>query len=65
MALISDLLEKPPVLSVASKYTVMNGVLYLGTGALFIAWPGLVQTVFRDAASSATRKLSSVSSVSC
>ena len=48
MALISDLLEKPSVLSVASKYTVMNGVLYFGTGALFIAWPGLVQTVFRD-----------------
>jgi hypothetical protein len=48
MALLSDLLEKPPVLSVASKYTVMNGVLYFGTGVLFIAWPGLVQTVFRD-----------------
>jgi hypothetical protein len=30
--------------------TVINGVLYLGTGALFIAWPGLVQAVFKDAA---------------
>ena len=50
MALISDLMEKPATLSVASKYTVINGVLYLGTGALFIAWPGLVQAVFKDAA---------------
>jgi hypothetical protein len=50
MALISDLIEKPATLSVASKYTVINGVLYLGTGALFIAWPGLVQAVFKDTA---------------
>jgi hypothetical protein len=50
MALISDLMAKPSVLSVASKYTVMNGVLYFGTGALFIAWPGLVQNVFKDPA---------------
>jgi hypothetical protein len=28
---------------------VLNGVLYLGAGALFIAWPGLVQTVFMEA----------------
>jgi len=28
----------------------MNGFLYLGTGALFIAWPGVVQTLFMDAA---------------
>jgi hypothetical protein len=49
MSLISDLLEKPPVLSTASKYTVINGFLYLGTGALFIVWPALVQTVFKDA----------------
>jgi hypothetical protein len=37
-------------LSTASKYTVMNGILYLGTGVLFIAWPGVVQALFRDAA---------------
>ena len=50
MSLIKDLLEKPPNLSTASKYTAMNGVLYLATGALFIAWPGVVQTLFMDAA---------------
>jgi len=50
MSLLKDLLEKPATLSTASKYTVMNGVLYLGAGALFIVWPGLTQTLFRDAA---------------
>jgi hypothetical protein len=49
MSLIKDLLDKPPDLSTASKYTVMNGVLYLGTGVLFILWPGVVQTLFMDA----------------
>jgi hypothetical protein len=49
MSLIKDLLEKPNDLSTASTYTVMNGVLYLGTGVLFIAWPNLVQALFRDA----------------
>jgi hypothetical protein len=49
MSFITDLLEKPSNLSTASKYTVMNGVLYLGAGVLIIAWPGMVQTLFRDA----------------
>ncbi len=49
MSLITDLLEKPSNLSTTSKYTVMNGVLYLGAGVLIIAWPGMVQTLFRDA----------------
>jgi hypothetical protein len=26
----------------------MNGYVYLSLGALFIAWPGAVQTIFRD-----------------
>src|SRR5271168_358762 len=50
MVLITDLLDKPGNLSTASKYTVWNGLLYLGTGALFIVWPGVVQTIFMDAA---------------
>jgi hypothetical protein len=49
MSLIKDLLDKSPELSTASKYTEMNGVLYLGTGVLFIVWPGVVQTIFMDA----------------
>jgi len=49
MSLFTDLLEKPSNLSTPSKYTVMNGALYLGAGVLMIAWPGMVQTLFRDA----------------
>ena len=48
MSLISELLEKPPSLSTASKYTAMNGYIYLGAGAVFIVWPGAVQTLFMD-----------------
>ena len=50
MSLIKDLLEKPSNLSTGSKYTAMNGFLYLGTGALLIAWPGAIQTLFMDPA---------------
>ena len=27
----------------------MNGWIYLGIGAVFVIWPGIVQTIFRDA----------------
>jgi hypothetical protein len=50
MSFKSDLLETPPSLSSASKWTAMNGFIYLGMGALFILWPGAVQTIFRDEA---------------
>ena len=49
MSIVKDLLDKPAQLSLASKYTVMNGVLYMGTGALFVVWPGVVQVLFRGA----------------
>ena len=50
MSLIKDLLEKSSNFSIASKYTAVNGILYLGTGALLIAWPGVTQTLFMDTA---------------
>jgi hypothetical protein len=50
MRLMDDLLDKPTTLSTASKYTLLNGLLYLGAGALFIVWPGAVQTLFMEAA---------------
>jgi hypothetical protein len=50
MSLIKDLLEKPPILSAASRYTAMNGFIYLGCGALLMAWPGVTQTIFMDRA---------------
>ena len=49
MSFFNDLLEKPVNLSTASKYSVMNGFIYLALGALLIVWPGAVQTVFMDA----------------
>ncbi len=48
MTFTSDLLETPPNLSRASQWTAMNGYIYLSLGALFILWPGAVQTIFRD-----------------
>jgi hypothetical protein len=48
--LLTDLMARPASLSRASRYTVMHGALYLGAGALLIAWPGATQTVFRDRA---------------
>jgi hypothetical protein len=50
MSYITDLLDKPPSLSTASKYTAMNGVFYLGTGPLLVAWSEVTQTIFMDAA---------------
>jgi hypothetical protein len=49
MSLMKDLLERPFDQAITSKYTVMNGVIYLGIGALVLIWPGIVQTIFRDA----------------
>jgi hypothetical protein len=48
MSFMSDLLESPASLATASKYTAMNGFIYLGLGALFLLWPNAVQTIFRD-----------------
>jgi hypothetical protein len=50
MSLIEALLEKPANLFIASKYTAMNGIMYLSAGALLIFWPGAVQAIFRDRA---------------
>jgi hypothetical protein len=47
---MKDLLERPFDQAITSKYTAMNGVIYLGIGALVLLWPGMVQTIFRDAA---------------
>ena len=48
--LINELLEKPANLSSASKYTAMNGLIYLAGGLLLIAWPGVTQTLFMERA---------------
>src|SRR5215468_9315805 len=50
MSLIRIALEKPPNLTPASKYTALNGFIYLGLGIGLIIWPGLIQTLFRERA---------------
>jgi hypothetical protein len=50
MSLFKNLLERPFDQAITSKYTAMNGLIYLGIGALALLWPGMVQTIFRDAA---------------
>ena len=59
MSLIKDLLERPFDRAITSKYTAMNGLIYLGFGALVLVWPAMVQTIFRDARSLETRPHSS------
>ena len=49
MSVIKDLLERPFDQAITSKYTAMNGLIYLGFGAMVLVWPAMVQTVFRDA----------------
>lgn len=48
MSLITDLKESTPNLSTASKFTVLNGFIYLAAGALLMIWPGVMQTLFLD-----------------
>ena len=49
MPLLAALREAPAHRSTASKYTSLNGLLYLASGGLLIAWPGVIQTLLGDA----------------
>lgn len=48
MSLFEALSEAPERLSWASRFTILNGLLYMGSGLLMLAWPGAVQTLFQD-----------------
>ena len=50
MSLFSTLMETPDRLSAASRYTVLNGWIYVGVGVLFIAWPGVAHAIFMERA---------------
>ena len=50
MSLIKELLQRPPSLTNASRYTALNGVVYLVVGTLLVVWPGVTQTLFNDPA---------------
>ena len=47
-SLLNDLRQKPQRFSTTSKFTALNGIGYLAIGAILIAWPGVIQTVFRE-----------------
>src|SRR5689334_11929180 len=50
MSFLKDLRQKPPGLTVTSKYTALNGIGYLLVGVILIVWPGITQTLFREPA---------------
>lgn len=50
MPFIQDLLATPSHWTRESRYTALNGFIYLFLGVLFILWPGAIQTLFRDRA---------------
>ena len=50
MSFLKDLRHKPPGLTVASKYTALNGIGLLVVGVILIVWPGVTQTLFREPA---------------
>jgi hypothetical protein len=47
---VDDLWATPSNLSPVSRYTVMNGLVYLAVGGLLVLWPGLIQTLFMERA---------------
>jgi hypothetical protein len=50
MSFLKTLRHKPPGLTVASKYTALNGIGYLVVGVTLISWPGVTQTLFKEPA---------------
>ena len=50
MPFIQDLLATPSHWTRESRYTALNGIIYLFLGVLFILWPGAIQKLFRDRA---------------
>lgn len=49
MSLLSDLKQKPSSLSPASKFISISGIILIFVGLLFLIWPGITQTVYKDA----------------
>jgi hypothetical protein len=47
---VNDLAGKSAVSRTASRYTTLNGAGYLIAGAVLVAWPGVVQTIFMEPA---------------
>lgn len=50
MSLLKTLMEVPQTLSKASRYTAMNGVIYMASGALLFILPGVLQSIYMEPA---------------
>jgi hypothetical protein len=50
MFLIKILMERAPALSKASRYTVMNGFLYMASGVSMLLMPDVLRSIFMEPA---------------
>jgi hypothetical protein len=48
MSLVKTLMERPTALSKASRYTVMNGVLYMASGAAMLLMPDTLRSIYME-----------------
>ncbi|MBL8018075.1 MAG: hypothetical protein JNM27_00295 [Leptospirales bacterium] len=48
MTILKALFEKPANLSAASRFTALNGVLYIASGLVLVVWPGIAQSIFME-----------------
>jgi hypothetical protein len=48
MSLVKTLMERPTALSKASRYTVMNGVLYMVSGAAMLLMPDTLRSIYME-----------------
>jgi hypothetical protein len=48
VSLIKDLKDAPASLATSSRFTTLNGFIYLASGALLMVWPGALQTLFLE-----------------
>ena len=48
MSLLADLTHSPSSLTTSSKFTAINGAIYLAAGGMLLIWPGAVQAIFLD-----------------
>jgi hypothetical protein len=50
MSLLKTLMERPSALSKASLYTLMNGVLYMASGASMLLMPDVLRSIYMEPA---------------
>lgn len=48
MTIIDALCDSPSSLPTSSRFTILNGIIYMGAGLLLLFWPAGVQVLFSD-----------------